>query len=81
MVFDRLIARLLVVAPDRWLLEGAVALDFRLAQRARSTVDLDLYRAENEVAAMADLVSAQSLDIGDFFEFHIERTDKLEASS
>jgi hypothetical protein len=27
--FDRLLARLLAVAPDRWLLKGALALDFR----------------------------------------------------
>ncbi|HEV8632719.1 MAG TPA: nucleotidyl transferase AbiEii/AbiGii toxin family protein, partial [Chloroflexota bacterium] len=28
--FERLLARLLVVAPDRWVLKGAVALHFRL---------------------------------------------------
>lgn len=79
MVFDRLLARLMVVAPDRWLLKGAVALDFRLGERARATIDLDLYMAETETAAMADLVVAQSLDIGDFFVFYVERTDKLDA--
>jgi hypothetical protein len=78
MAFDRLIARLLVVAPDRWLLKGAVALDFRLGERARATVDLDLYQSENEEAAMVDLIAAQSLDPGDFFTFQIERTSKLD---
>lgn len=29
-VFDRLLARLLIAAPDRWLLKGALALDLRL---------------------------------------------------
>ena len=36
--FERLLARLLVVAPDRWLLKGGLALDFRLAERARATL-------------------------------------------
>ena len=40
-VFDRLLARLLRVAPHRWLLKGALALDFRLEERARTTMDLD----------------------------------------
>jgi hypothetical protein len=30
-VFERLLARLLIVAPDRWLLKGALALDLRQA--------------------------------------------------
>jgi hypothetical protein len=34
MVFDRLLARLQTVAPDRWVVKGAVALDFRLGDRA-----------------------------------------------
>ena len=33
-VFDRLLARLLVVAPNRWLLKGAVALDFRYGAKS-----------------------------------------------
>jgi hypothetical protein len=43
-VFDRLLARLLIVAPDRWLLKGALALDYRLGARFRTTKDLDLSR-------------------------------------
>ncbi len=37
--FDRLLARLLAVAPGQWLLKGGFALDLRLATRARSTRD------------------------------------------
>jgi len=33
-VFDRLLARLLVVAPDRWILKGGLALDYRLERFA-----------------------------------------------
>lgn len=36
-VFDRLMARLLMVAPDRWVVKGGVALDIRLGERARTT--------------------------------------------
>lgn len=78
LVFDRILARLMVVAPDRWLLKGAVALDFRLGTRARPTVDLDLHRSESEDAATADLRAAQSLDLGDYFTFEIERTTRLD---
>lgn len=34
-VFERLLARLLKVAPDRWALKGALALDFRFQFRVR----------------------------------------------
>ena len=43
-VFERLLSRLLVVAPERWVLKGGVALDFRFGERARATVGLDLAR-------------------------------------
>ena len=35
-VFDRLLARLMVVAPGRWFLKGALALDYRLGDRTRT---------------------------------------------
>jgi hypothetical protein len=34
-VFDRLLARLLVAAPDRWVVKGGVALEFRYHVQAR----------------------------------------------
>lgn len=36
MVFDRLLARLLETAPDRWILNGAVALDYRYPHMDRT---------------------------------------------
>ena len=80
MVFDRLLARLLIVAPDRWVVKGGFALDLRLGDRARMTKDLDLSRGDNAAAAAADLLAAQSLDLGDFFSFTIERTGGLDAA-
>lgn len=77
-VFDRLMARLLVAAPRRWLLKGGLALDLRFGIKARTTKDMDLARQDNEDAAMADLLAAQSVDLGDYFTFVIERAAKLD---
>lgn len=78
-VFDRLLARLLAVSPDRWVLKGALALDLRLGARARTTRDMDLARWDTEEAATADLLAAQAVDLGDYFTFSVERTDRLDA--
>lgn len=72
-VFDRLIARLMVVAPDRWVLKGAVALQFRAGPQYRTTKDIDFGRRDSEAAATADFISTQSIDLGDYFSFAIER--------
>jgi predicted nucleotidyltransferase component of viral defense system len=79
-VFDRLLARLLSVAPDRWLLKGALALDLRLGARSRTTKDMDLARQDDEAAATTDLLAAQAVDLGDYFTFAIERTGRLDAA-
>ncbi len=76
-VFDRLLARLLVVAPDRWILKGGLALDYRLGNRARTTKDMDLGRQDDATASAADLMAAAGLDLGDFFRYTIEQTDAL----
>lgn len=78
-IFDRLMARLLVVAKDRWILKGAVALDFRLGARFRTTKDMDIARQDGEDAATADFIAAQSIDLGDYFIFAIQKTVKLDA--
>ena len=72
-VFDRLLVRLAIAAPDRWVLKGALALDFRLGERTRTTKDMDLVRGDNEAAATSDLIAAQALDLDDFFTFDIEK--------
>jgi len=77
--FERLLARLLAVAPDRWLLKGALALDFRLGSHARATMDMDLGRYDDSDAATSDLLAAQEHDLGDYFVFNVERTDRLAA--
>ena len=75
-VFDRLLARLTAAAPGRWVLKGALALDFRLGQRGRTTKDLDLVRRDDEEAATRDLLAAQGVDLGDFFVFSVEKVGR-----
>ena len=79
-VFDRLIARLLQVAGDRWILKGAVALHFRLGARFRTTMDMDLSRQDSEHAATADFLAAQALELDDYFHFDIQKTARLAAA-
>jgi hypothetical protein len=76
--FERLLARLLVVAPGRWILKGGLALDFRLGDRARTTVDMDLACQDGEASADADLNAAQRTDLGDHLTFEIARTGILD---
>ncbi len=78
-VFDRLIARLVAVAPDRWLLKGAAALIFRIGPTFRTTKDLDLGRWDDEQAATQDFIEAQSLELDDHFDFTIEVTDRVKS--
>lgn len=73
--FDRLLARLVDVAPGQWVLKGGFALDMRLADRARTTKDIDLAWQEPEDELLDTLISAATRDLGDFFAFSVERTD------
>jgi Nucleotidyl transferase AbiEii toxin, Type IV TA system len=77
-VFDRLLARLSASAPDRWVLKGALALDFRFESSGRSTKDIDLVRRDNEEAATEDLIAAQATELDDHFVFTIEKVEKRE---
>lgn len=72
-VFDRLLVRLAIAARDRWVLKGALALDFRLGERTRTTKDMDLVRRDDEAAATSDLIAVQAVDLDDFFTFDIEK--------
>ncbi|MGH7151512.1 MAG: nucleotidyl transferase AbiEii/AbiGii toxin family protein, partial [Planctomycetota bacterium] len=72
--FDRFLARLVAGAPGRWVLKGALALEFRLGPRARTTKDMDLVlRGAGEEATEA-LLTAGAADLGDFFAFAVEKS-------
>lgn len=79
--FDRLLARLAVAAPGRWVLKGALALDFRMGERTRTTKDIDLVRTDDEKLATEDLIEAQLVDLGDFFTFSITGREQLRADA
>jgi hypothetical protein len=77
--FERLLARLLIVAPNRWMLKGGLALDFRIGARARATKDMDLAHCHDPAGAATDLISAGHHDLDDYFSFTISQTDDLDA--
>lgn len=76
-VFDRLLARLALAAPGRWVLKGALALDFRMGEKTRTTKDMDLVRQDDEESATADLIACQALDLGDFFVFGVQNAARI----
>lgn len=76
--FELFLRRLKQVAPDRWVLKGALALDFRLGGASRSTKDIDLGRDDDEEAAIEDIAAAQRLRLDDFFTFTASRTDAFD---
>jgi hypothetical protein len=56
--FERLLVRLELGAPHRWVVKGGMALEIRLGDRARSTRDLDLVLrdAKNEGSSVRELL-------------------------
>jgi hypothetical protein len=76
--FERLLARLVIVAPNRWILKGGLALDFRFGDRARTTMDVDLTRQDDEAAASTDFRAAELADLADYFNFDIGRSSQFD---
>ena len=76
--FERFLARIVIVDPQRWVLKGAFALDLRLGLRTRTTKDIDLAGADDEQIATADLIAAQAIDLHDHFSFDVTRTPALD---
>jgi predicted nucleotidyltransferase component of viral defense system len=74
---ERLIVRLTKVAPNRWALKGGMALETRLGERARVSVDLDADHVDGAEAARADLQRAAIEDLGDHFGFAITGSEEL----
>ena len=76
--FELFLRRLVAVAPDRWVLKGALALDFRFEATSRPTRDMDLGRSDDEEAAVEDFAAAQELALDDYFTFTARRTADLD---
>ncbi len=71
--FELFLRRLVQVAPGRWVLKGALALDLRLDAGGRFTKDIDLGREDDEQAAIEDITAAEQLQLDDFFTFSTRR--------
>ena len=75
-VFDRFLVRLIQDQPDAWVLKGGLALQLRLGNQARTTKDIDVhlttpYDKPHDVHQA--LVRGAMLDLGDWFQFEVER--------
>ena len=75
-VFDRFLARLIRDQPGAWVLKGGLALQLRLGNQARTTKDIDLllttpYNRPHDIHRV--LVHGALLDLGDWFQFEVER--------
>lgn len=71
LAFDRLLARLMRVAPDAWLLKGGVALEYRLGQYARATTDIDI-SSQGTLDSISDaLRAAADVRMDDYFAIRI----------
>ncbi|HZJ08614.1 MAG TPA: nucleotidyl transferase AbiEii/AbiGii toxin family protein [Trueperaceae bacterium] len=71
--FERLLARMVAVNADSWLLKGGFALELRLNDRARSTKDIDIAWLAEKEELLDALLDAAQFDAGDHFNFQMER--------
>jgi hypothetical protein len=77
-VFDRFPARLTHDRPDSWVVKGGLALQLRLGDRARTTKGIDVLLTTPTSDLHQSIVRAALLDLGDWFQFQVERpTDDL----
>jgi hypothetical protein len=71
LVFDRLLARVVVVLGDAVTLKGGLVLELRL-ERARSTKDIDLRFQGEADKLVAQLQQAARMDLSDFMAFEVQ---------
>ncbi len=75
--YGRLLTRVFLHEPERWVLKGATGLLARIPGQARHSIDVDLYYEGVLVAALDALREAAEVDLGDYFTFDIERGPSL----
>jgi hypothetical protein len=75
LAFDRVLARLRLVAPGTWLLKGGVALEYRL-QRARATTDIDISTRVGLEKMMEALDMAAAIELNDYFALRLGERSK-----
>jgi hypothetical protein len=70
--FERFLARLVALHAERYLLKGGYALELRLPNRARATLDLDFAtQAKSQADILDDLQTAGGHDLGDYFRYRV----------
>lgn len=78
LAFERFLARLYAAGGERWVLKGGYALDLRLSDRARTTLDIDLGMPPPPLDDLLDeLQSAAEVSLNDYFEFRVRQSDEL----
>jgi predicted nucleotidyltransferase component of viral defense system len=77
-VFERLLARLVAVDSERWLVKGASALELRFGNQVRGTRDLDLSHPDDSHVILRSILEAQEVGMDDYFSYAIQPTSKLE---
>ncbi len=75
--FERFIARLATAHKTAWVLKGGLAMQLRLGNQARTTMDVDLLKIDSEGALLAALRQAAAVDLGDWFYFEVETSNTL----
>ena len=75
-IFDRFLARLVQDQADAWVIKGGLAIQLRLANRARTTKDIDVALTAPCPDLHQALVRAALLDLGDWFQFEVERPSR-----
>ena len=77
LVFERFLARL-YAKEERWVLKGGYALELRLRDKARTTLDIDLGVPLPPIDDLLDnLQRAAEVDLDDYFEFQVRQEDQL----
>ena len=71
-------ARLARVAPGRWALKGGLAMDTRLPEHARASMDMDIDHMLGAAAAREDLLRAATEDLDDHFAFALLGTEEVQ---
>jgi len=72
--FDRFLARLIRLQPDRWILKGGFAIQLRLVDKARTTKDIDLLALAELSDILPILRNAGAFDLEDWFRFEVEQS-------
>jgi hypothetical protein len=69
--FNRLPKRLACAEPGAWILKGGLALQLRLAEKARLTKDIDLLLRKPLADAPTMLRRGASAELGDWYAFEV----------